>query len=317
MINEELELYENIFEIIKQKDNSIIYRVQDTTGIGSMRCYEVFKGIVISYNDFHMKSYFSKSPSKSDNIEINHCREGRIECEFPNGSYSYLAEGDVSINVRGARAIGSSFPLSHYHGISIAIDLKRAEEVVNSCIDGVLIDFSAIQSKFSTENKFFIMRAKDSIQHIFSELYTIPNEVKNMYFKLKVLELLLFLSISDINEGQEQRKYFPKQQVETIKKIMNYITEHMEEHITLVQLSQKFDIGITSMKQCFKGVYGTSIYSFIRNYRIQKATLMLKETNESVSKIASKVGYDNSSKFAAAFKATMNVNPLEYRKTVM
>lgn len=56
------------------------------------------------------------------------------------------------------------------------------------------------------------------------------------------------------------------------------------------------------MKNYFKGVYGTSIYSYMRSYRMQVAALMLQETNENITVIAGKVGYENSSKFASAFK---------------
>ncbi len=37
------------------------------------------------------------------------------------------------------------------------------------------------------------MRAKNEIDHIFSELYSVPNCLQKPYFKLKVQELLLFL----------------------------------------------------------------------------------------------------------------------------
>ena len=57
-----------------------------------------------------------------------------------------------------------------------------------------------------------------------------------------------------------------------------------------------------------------SVYAYIRSYRIHAAALMLSQTNESVTTIAGKVGYNNPSKFAAAFKDIMKVLPREYQK---
>ncbi len=71
------------------------------------------------------------------------------------------------------------------------------------------------------------------------------------------------------------------------------------------------------MKNCFKGIYGTSIYSYVRNLRIQKSAMLLRETNLKIAEIAGMVGYDNASKFSCAFKEILGVTPLEYRKTTV
>jgi AraC-like DNA-binding protein len=111
--------------------------------------------------------------------------------------------------------------------------------------------------------------------------------------------------------------YFPKKQVGTVKEIMKYITGNIDRRITQQELSRKFSIPLTSMKLCFKGVYGMSIYDFIRSYRMQAAALMLRESEDNIAVIAGRVGYDNASKFASAFKTETGRSPGEYRKTVV
>ena len=73
-------------------------------------------------------------------------------------------------------------------------------------------------------------------------------------------------------------------------------------------------ISVSALKQCFKGVYGTAIYTYMRNYRMDLAASMLIQTDEPVTVIAGKVGYTNSSKFSEAFKSVKGKTPLEYRK---
>jgi AraC-like DNA-binding protein len=68
------------------------------------------------------------------------------------------------------------------------------------------------------------------------------------------------------------------------------------------------------LKSCFKSVYGTSVYAFVRSYRIHAAAALLRENGESVITAAGKVGYINPSKFAHAFKEIMGISPAEYRK---
>ena len=75
-----------------------------------------------------------------------------------------------------------------------------------------------------------------------------------------------------------------------------------------------FVIYDTSMKVCFKGVYGSSIYSYMKSYRMQAATILLRDTKDSITEIAAKMGYDNPSKFSEGFKKEFGELPSEFRK---
>lgn len=307
--------YGTKINIVKNSKDCTIYKMKDDTGEGLMTCYKVFPGIDLIYNDFHMKYCISELIPNVKMMGIDHCREGRIEWEFNNNSYMYLKAGDLQINSRKNHNIGFGFPLNHYHGITIAIFIDEAIENLSSTFKEFSIDLPSLYEKFCSKNFPFIMRSGESIEHIFAELYSVSEEIKINYFKIKVLELLLFLNTVEIPLNGEARQYFPSIQVKKIKDIMNFITENLDKHFTIKELCLKFDITQTCLKCCFKGVYGTSIYSFIRTYRIHTAAIMLTKSDESIASIAGKVGYDNSSKFAAAFKSIMGKTPLEHRKS--
>ena len=161
------------------------------------------------------------------------------------------------------------------------------------------------------------MRAGAKIDHIFSELYDIPDHVRLPYFKIKVLELLLFLETLEAPAASEERPYFYKTQVDKIKDIVSLQTQNLERWYTIEELSQKFEFPITSMKQCFKGIYGVSMYAYMKEYRMNAAALMLKNTDEPVIAVTGKVGYTNPGKFSAAFRSVLGVTPTEYRKSVV
>lgn len=166
------------------------------------------------------------------------------------------------------------------------------------------------------ENSCCIMRANPSIEHIFSELYHIREQRKSGYMKIKILELLLFLS--DLNKAEEvlQTDYYNQSQVTLIKSVAAYITEDLTAHHTIEQLSQKFEISATTLKKCFRGVYGTSVYAYLRTYRLQTAQKMLLETKLSVTEIAGRIGYENPNKFTSAFREIYGASPTEFRKSV-
>ena len=88
----------------------------------------------------------------------------------------------------------------------------------------------------------------------------------------------------------------------------------MDEHVTVSELSARFYVSQTHMQNTFKGVYGVPVQSCIRILKMQSAALMLIHTDLPVLEIASRCGYDNSSKFAHAFHKIMGETPMEYRK---
>lgn len=314
ILSKDRKIYGPEVEIVAKNHDCAVYKMKNHNGEGFMTSYHVFPGIELIYNDFHMGNCFHNKQPCLNVMEINHCRRGRFECEFLSGGYVYMSEGDLAVNMLSNRTKKSCFPLEHYHGISIIICLEEAEKSISSVLDDISIDLYSLRDRLCPKDKCFIMRAKNSIEHIFSELYRVPDEVKHGYFKLKVLELLLFLSAADVAEQREERQYFHKSQVDIVKAIKEHMIQNLDQHYTLEDLSERFRIALTAMKLCFKAVYGTSVYAYMRSYRMQAAAVMLREGKDSVTAIASKVGYNNSSKFASAFKDIIGMSPLEYRK---
>ena len=200
----------------------------------------------------------------------------------------------------------------HYHGITISICVDEAAAVLSGVLEGFHVDVGALRSKFCRDDRPFIIRAGPGIEHIFSELYSVAEDIRGPFFKIKVLELLLFLSTLDVPPGAGERPYFYKTQVEKAKAIMALITANPEQRYTLEELSAKFDFPITSMKNCFRAVYGTSIYASMKTYRMNAAAVRIHKTKDSITAIALQMGYEN-----ATFKSVIGMTPSEYRKSVV
>lgn len=310
------ELGDNI-RMICENEECTVYQMKDTTGEGVMTFYQVFPGVYLLYNDFHMEHCISGFSPSLEMLCIDHCREGRIEWNIEHNKYIYIESGDIQINTRKNHTGNFRFPLSHYHGVTVGFAIKEAEESLLHVMDGFSVDLRRLQDKFCADDRNFVMRAGAQIDHVFSELYNIPAHVRPAYLKIKVLELLLFLETLETAAGSEERPYFYKTQVDKIKDIAALMTDDLEHWYTIQELSEKFEFPITSMKQCFKGIYGTSIYAYMKEYRMNAAALMLKNTDESIITIAGKVGYTNPGKFAAAFRSVLGMTPTEYRKSVV
>lgn len=289
------------------------FHLKNESGIGEIALYPVFPGIELVYNDMHM-AYCNKNQQPASGVlEINYCREGRCECLFGNHQYCYMTAGDLSLCSLQDNTHQSEFPTAHYHGITVTIDFTMITEEMNHVLKLLTVDLERIRS-VSRMRDFTIIRANPTIEHIFSELYMVPAKIRHGYIRVKVLELLLVLTELNPAEDMSKRAHFTEVQIEGIKQVHNYLVEHFSEHYTIDELSERFEMSPTVMKKCFKGVYGDSIYSYMKRYRLQVAERFLKESKLSVGEIAAQIGYTNPNKFTSAFCAEYGLPPTEFRK---
>ncbi len=299
-------------------DECIVLQLFDESGEGTMTAHKIFDGAYVMYNDMHLKgcvSYFQSSAGSSF-FYIDHCREGRIESEMGNNAYYYLQEHEMRVDNRRSHSGRVSFPLCHYHGITLGFDLEIVVPTLKNFFGGFSVDLYELQKKYCDDKKPFVIHNEPGIEHLFSELYFVPQQIKADYYKVKALELLLYLDALQISSSKEERPYFYKSQVEKIKAIHSLITENIQEHYTMEELAERFQISLTGMKTCFKEIYGDSMYSYLRRYRMNIAATMLKQdSKKGIAEIAGAVGYESPSKFATAFRQVMGQTPMEYRKS--
>ena len=143
-----------------------------------------------------------------------------------------------------------------------------------------------------------------------------PEGIRKGYFKVKVLELLLFLSVLPVPPADLEQRCYSNTQVMLAKAVCQYLTDHMDSKITIQELSGQFNASATLIKSSFRGVYGMSPSAFLRAQKIHSAADLLRNSDRTVLDIAGQFGYDNASKFAKAFRDIIGVSPNEYRSGV-
>ena len=76
------------------------------------------------------------------------------------------------------------------------------------------VDLRKLQKKFCPGQYPCVIREKGTAEHIFGELYQVPEKIRIPYFKIKIMELLLYLDAMELPKNQEERPYYYKTQVE-------------------------------------------------------------------------------------------------------
>lgn len=130
---------------------------------------------------------------------------------------------------------------------------------------------------------------------------------------LKCLELLVYLCHTHQVE-ETKKKYFYRGQIEKVKGIHDQLVGHLGQRFTIEKLARENDISMTTLKDCFKYLFGAPIDTYMRRYRIHMACERLKNTKDAIADIAEEVGYESPSRFSSAFKRIVGMKPSEYRK---
>ena len=303
----------NVHEIAAEGDCRVL-RLEDQSGEGFMTMYRVFDGVYLMYNDFHLKNCKSEYQNAETVLCIDHCREGRIEHENELGGRYYMEAGDIRIDSRVHHEGSIHMPLSHYHGITVGFVHRTAERSLREAFPALHIDLPALAEKFCPLLKEILLRSNAPLNQLFTQLYNVPQSIRTDYYKLKIAELLLLLSSVDTAQMTEQRQYFPAKQTDRIKEIHALITGSLEKSFTVEELSEISGMPPATLRNVFKGVYGVPIYQYVKSYKMKAAaSLLISDGALNIAEIAQKMGYDNASKFSAAFRDIMGVTPQSYR----
>ena len=237
--------------VLHQDAEHTVYRLGGADGEVVQTVFPVFPGIEIVYHDVHATACAMQRTRAPGCLEIHHCREGRIAYPYGDACF-FLSPGDLAIVRRSAAAAPARFPTGHYHGITVSIDPARAPDCLSCFLEDVEVRPSALIEKFCADSACFVTRSSQGVAHIFAELYSVPEAIRKGYFKVKILELLLFLSAFPVQAAQPQHSY-PQAQVQLAEQIGAYLLENTERRLTVAELSQRFGASATLINSSFRG----------------------------------------------------------------
>ena len=257
--------------------------------------------------------YGQDIPAADGVLAIDHCREGRMERQHESGHY-FLAPGDLSVTLLSDAQGTARFPTGHYHGVTVTLDPKRAPDCLSCILQDVNVRPAMLAEKFCDRSGYFAARSSARVEHIFSELYQVPEAFRMCFFKVKLLERLLFLSALELPAG---RRSYSGAQVLLARRAAEYLEQNAGDCGTASELAAHFGVSPAQLSASFRGVYGMTPAAFLRAQKMHGAAALLRTTDRTVLDIAGQFGYDNASKFAKAFRSVIGVAPNAYRSGVL
>jgi AraC-like DNA-binding protein len=141
--------------------------------------------------------------------------------------------------------------------------------------------------------------------------------LRHTYIKAKALELLcetvyLLTHESELTTSDLRLSWRDKRQLD---KARQTIRQDCVNAPTISELSRQLGLNQRKLKMGFKQLFGTPVFQYTQNLRLEKALQLLQTGDYSIREVADAVGYGYAKNFTTAFKKRYGVSPKVARKS--
>lgn len=131
---------------------------------------------------------------------------------------------------------------------------------------------------------------------------------KRLYMEAKVTELLL-LQLEQYQKSATLGVKFSKTDIEKMYEARSLIIKNLTTPCSLIDLAKRVGTNEFKLKKQFKALFGTTVFGYLNEIKMNKAKQILQEGNLNVTEVAEQLGYKTSSHFVTAFKRYFGYSP--------
>lgn len=138
---------------------------------------------------------------------------------------------------------------------------------------------------------------------------------KRMFLEGKVLELVSLVLEQEMEIWTQTRRLKPVKAgtLERLHYARTLLLRNLHHPPTLVELAQQAKLNECTLKQGFRQVFGTTVFGYLHEYRLEQARQLLANGHMKVSEVMEAVGFADRRYFAAVFRKKFGINPRDYR----
>lgn len=140
------------------------------------------------------------------------------------------------------------------------------------------------------------------------------NKYRRLFLEAKVLELLLLqleqIRLCDVCLVHTNTS---KTIIDKMYYAREIILNKLNDPMCLSDLAMVVSTNECTLKKEFKNVFGTTVFGYIRDTKMEQAKKMLQNQQLSINEVSDKIGYKNPQHFSTAFKRKFGVSPSRLR----
>lgn len=264
--------------------------------------------VVRKYSDLPIGSGF-KSLHWHEDLQFVLCTQGYVNYQVNGIEYKLKEKESLFIN-KGALHMSSDMS-------------EDGEYVTLTFPEELLFFFKESRMKYKyvwpyTRMDYlrcFEIKGKNQILEYLYDIYNIYLNGSSMFeYDISILitkiwrQLVKSLSTIDFipNKKDVERQ-------ERVQVMLVYIHTHYADELSLKDIADAGMMSIAQCNRCFNKMLNVTPYEYLIQYRLQKATTLLKDATLNVTEISEIVGFNNVTHFIQVFKKVYGISPKKYR----
>ena len=273
-------------------------------------------------------TFFHIFPSENF-IDLGMYQYGYEQCE-PGHSFGpaarnhylfhYVLSGTGTLMADNAKGETQTYSIKSGQGFLIFpgqittyyADLRLPWDYVWIEFDGLRVKEALELTELSMNSPVYRSHSKDLREQLVNEMMYIVHHAKESPFHL-IGHLYLFFDYLMQSSKSTKLVHSSKMSDFYIKEAIHFIEQNFQNNITVEEIASVCGINRSYFGKIFRKSIGRSPQEFLMNYRMVKATELLKLTSLSIAEIGSAVGYENQLHFSRAFKTVYGISPRQWR----
>jgi AraC-like DNA-binding protein len=155
----------------------------------------------------------------------------------------------------------------------------------------------------------YLVEANVNISDIFGNIYNVYRQISSKE-TLEDIEQFFIEFYSEIVKYTSERKVSDTKHID---RILEYINMNYRNEIDFEQMATDIGISYSYIRKIVKEVTGKSLLDYVNILRINEAKRLIRQTDMTITEIASNLGYNNIQSFSRFFKKYEGITPGEFR----
>lgn len=269
-------------------------------------CYEVPFGMLFDsllYVGVAEQKKWYTPPHFHPHFELCYIAKG--QGWFYNNSHFYnVKEGDLFLSKSGEVHYGAASGINSFKMYYLGFKLDQMKNLELEYID--IGNNRVVEDRTGTLKLMF--------DKIIEEIRSVQKQ--SMRMAQSLLIQLLITVIRDYSSAVEQGKSSSTILHPAIKRTLELLHLEVNSRHNVDDLCAAVHLSRSHLSRLFKTTLGISISDYIRALYIDRAKYYLRETNDSVTEIAERMGFNTIHNFSMFFKNFTKMSPAEFRKFV-
>nr|WP_310226790.1 AraC family transcriptional regulator [Paenibacillus qinlingensis] len=200
------------------------------------------------------------------------------------------------------RMLNVEFRFTRHQGVTPSLQQLAAEE-------------KQLSSLLEVQTAYLVLRDPDEVYHVMKSLVLEldkPAGKSETMIQLLIAQLLIRiarLSRATVSSSLVQSEWYVKQS-------MDYMHQNYDREIQVKDIAGAVNLHPGYLQRIFKAVTDQTLMTYLTEIRMEKAQMLLLETDIPIADISDYIGVGSRQYFHLLFKAHTKMTPTEYRRSM-